>query len=99
MNSLKISSTLIHPRLWSVRQSAWGSFPIRAALPIDGFTRVHEMERQHRFCPLISPVRFQADGGRKTAKTLSELVIHDSKNSASSALRLSSAIAPARQNQ
>jgi hypothetical protein len=42
---------------------------------------------------------FQSRGGRNTAKTLSELVIHDSKNSASSGLRLSSAIAPARQNQ
>ena len=41
----------------------------------------------------------QASGGRNTAKTLSELVIHESKNSASSGLRLSSAIAPARQNQ
>ena len=38
-------------------------------------------------------------GGRNTAKTLSEFVIHDSKNTVSSGLRLSSAIAPARQNQ
>jgi len=43
--------------------------------------------------------RSQPGGGRNTAKTLSELVIHESKNSASSGLRLSSAIAPARQNQ
>jgi hypothetical protein len=38
-------------------------------------------------------------GGLNTAKTLSEFVIHDSKNTASSGFRLSSAIAPARQNQ
>ena len=37
--------------------------------------------------------------GRNTANTLSEFEIHDSKNTASSGFRLSSAIAPARQNQ
>jgi hypothetical protein len=39
------------------------------------------------------------DGGRNTANTLSEFVIHDSRNTASSGFRSSSAIAPARQNQ
>src|SRR5215211_1931472 len=37
--------------------------------------------------------------GRNAAKTLSELVIHDSRNTVWSGLRSSSAIAPARQNQ
>ena len=37
--------------------------------------------------------------GRNTANTLSEFEIHDSRNTASSGLRPSSAIAPARQNQ
>ena len=44
-------------------------------------------------------VRFQRGGGENTAKTLSELEIHDSRNTALSGFRLSSAIAPARQNQ
>src|SRR4029453_11224443 len=48
-----------------------------------------------RYLGFSSPL----SGGRNTAKTLSELVIHDSRNSASSGFRLSSAMAPARQNQ
>jgi hypothetical protein len=43
--------------------------------------------------------RSQRSGGENTAKTLSELEIHDSRNTALSGFRLSSAIAPARQNQ
>jgi len=42
---------------------------------------------------------FSHCGGLNTANTLSEFVIHDSKNTDSSGLRLSSAIAPAKQNQ
>jgi len=46
---------------------------------------------QRRFPPVFC----QRSGGENTAKTLSELVIHDSRNTALSGFRLSSAIAPA----
>src|SRR6266508_5021986 len=54
-------------------------------------------------CEKASSILFfcfsQRSGGENTAKTLSELVTHDSRNTAWSGLRSSSAIAPAKQNQ
>src|SRR5206468_55384 len=103
---LEVRDVVLHRRLAAIRDGpgAHGVNHLELRLAgglllehLDQFLRANQAADVGREDPALAALH--AGYGRKIANTLSEFVIHDSRKTASSGFRPSSAIAPARQNQ